>query len=308
MKKNLILSLVILILISTINQTSAVLVWDEDFENPPYDDWFLLSYDAGGYVDPFQPMNYTPIITNGSLNMQAPLPNCQMLADAIHNSSVAYGTWSFDFHIANDQIDKTVFGIMFIGNNYGGDNIDLTGITYQELKAAMKSYIIYISPGKAFWLGENTISLWLWIGREHHTQGDFDIYEALWMYRPSSPNDLVGSHHMNITRKFPSGEFSVDLDSERLFQVTNNEITTSEIFEFALFEGEISFDNLTVEDHLSPTTTTTTTPTETSTDAPPTSVDTTTTITSTRETTGLDLGVVLVIVMVSIYHISKRRR
>ncbi|MHA2289366.1 MAG: hypothetical protein ACXABG_11330, partial [Promethearchaeota archaeon] len=154
-----------LIFASFISQSSAALVWEEDFEIPPFDEWFLHNYSYENHTSPYLPNNYPPIIANGSVHMQTP---SEMLASAIHNSSVVHGTWSFDFHIANDQYKETVSAIMFMGNNYGGGNLNLTGNTYNNISNHMRSYVIYITSGRTIWgLRENSISLVRWIGVGH---------------------------------------------------------------------------------------------------------------------------------------------
>jgi hypothetical protein len=273
-------------------------VWEEDFGNPPFDDWFLQNY---SYKDNFNslylPNNYPPIIANGFLHMQTP---SEMIASAVHNSSVAYGTWSFDFHIANDQIREAVCAIMFIGNDYGGGNLNLTGKTYSKISSTMRSYVIYITSGISIWssLHYNSISLFLWIGTEHQS---IRTWRSIGDYQLSS--SINGSHNMTITRDSTQGEFHVYVDSEHLFNATNNEIITSEVFEFASFIGDISFDNLTICDSVGipcpPTPTTTTTTQDTTTQ------DTTTT---TNETARIEFGVLILVLVFSVFYVHKRKR
>ena len=155
-KKNLITICILLSLIFSfpINKGSAILVWSEDFEDSPYDDWSLYGYDLR--PGPYLKSEYPPIITNGSLQMSIPhmRQGC-----AVHNSFVAYGTWSFNFKIPEDN--DSLGGIMFIGNGYGGGNSNLTGLTYNEISSTMRSYIIYINSGAgtADWVNDYSITL-----------------------------------------------------------------------------------------------------------------------------------------------------
>ncbi len=305
-KKTMILALIIVIITSSINSGSAVLVWEEDFENLPLNDWFLESYDTGGLVYPFEPIDCDPFIDNGSIHLHTPSeavsPN-DFLVTAIHNSSVAYGSWSFDFFTPEGQDPQSVGGAMFIGNNYGCGNVNLTGIRYSQLRACFQSYVIYIGTGG--WGRGNSITINMYNGGDYTFIGD-----------SGSPNlNITGFHHLNITRDL-TGLFTVYLDSEEIFQETNNEITTSEIFEFVSFYGQISFDNLTVCDSVgpclpTPTTTTTTLPVTTTTTTSTTvgtTEDTTSTTTSESETTSIHLEVTLLIAMVSMFFIRKRRQ
>ncbi len=286
-----------LLFASFISQSSALLVWDEDFENPPFD-WFLHNYNyTGTWIN--TPNNFPPIIANGALHMSTP---SEMLASAIHNSTIAYGSWSFDFHISFDQIQESVSRIMFIGNNYGGGDLNLTGKAYSWANNQPSSYVIYITSGTDMWgLTFNTITLKIWKpGYPTH------IWETLADYMFSSP--IIGSHNMTITRNSTQGEFHVYLDSEHLFQVSNNEINTSEIFEFASYIGDISFDNLTVNDETTTNTTTTTTPTTTTITTIHTSSTTTSTAIPTSNPTKIEFGIVILGFIISLLFIRKRKR
>ncbi len=284
-----------------INQTSATLVWEEDFENPPFDDWSLYGYDT---VGPWQSANCPPIIANGAMTTHI---SQGKQAIAIHTSLVAYGTWSFDFDIPEDQ--ESLFSIMFIANNYGGGNLNFTGKTYSEISYDMVCYIIYIKSGTegGDWVNDYSITLKIWIGNS-------SLYLNLAEYILSS--SLIGTHHMTITRNSTQGEFQINLDSERIIRVTNNIIKTSEILEFSTFYGEVSIDNLTVCDSVgpclpTPTTTTITLPVTTTTTTSTTvgtTEDTTPTTTSEDQTTGIHLEVTLLIVMVSMFFNRKRKQ
>jgi hypothetical protein len=213
-------------------------VWEEDFENPPFDDWFLQSYND--HTGIYLPSNYSPIIADGTLQM--PWNNLMeqsndMLASALHNSSVAYGTWSFDFHITEGQNHESLSAIFFIVANYNGGNFNLSGSIFTEISSQMRGYIIYIKSGTRGWdfLRDNSITLRIWTPTELETLVDYQFSSR-----------ITGFHNMTITRNSSQGEFHVYVDSEHLFQVTNNKITSSEVFEFGSWVGDILFDNLTV--------------------------------------------------------------
>lgn len=296
-KKTSIISILIgLILASSMSRSSATLVWEEAFENPPFDDWFLYSYNTSLYPSgPYLADDYPPIIANGILQMQQ---SKMMQACALHYSSVAYGTWSFDFHIPEDN--DSVSGILFIGNNYGGGNLNLSGKTYAEISSTMVAYIIYIKSGTegGSWLSSNSITFKIWTPTKYETIGEhkFSSY-------------LSGFHNMTITRNSTQGEFNVNLDSNRIFQVTNNEIKTSEVLELTSFYGEISFDNLTVCDSVgTPCTTTTTTITTTTTTTTQDTTPTPATTTSSNGTFGFEFGVLILVLVFSVFAVRKRKR
>ncbi|MFX1283811.1 MAG: hypothetical protein ACFFB5_09150 [Promethearchaeota archaeon] len=298
-----------LILASSINRSSATLVWEEDFENPPYNDWFLHSY----YIYPYSAVNYNNlVITNGSLHQ--PTPDGMQIF-ATHDSSVAYGTWSFDVQIVPIELYKEfeIYGamteIMFIGNFKGYSepkSFNLSGYDFSQVSDRMKSYALYIISGISRWgLPLNSISLYLWIGRYYQSdQQTQNIWQSIGFSEFSSP--INGSHHIDITRG-SAGEFKVYFDSELLFQVTNNEITTSTFFDISTFVGNLTFDNLTFCDSVGscpPTTTTTTTMTTNT-----TTLDTTPTTTTTDSGTfGFEFGVLILVLICSVFVGHKQKR
>lgn len=274
-----------LIFALSVNRSAATLVWEEDFENPPFNDWLLNSYDINGQV--YSKNNYPPIIANGTLQMH--LGQQTMDCIALHNSSEAYGTWSFDFHIT----EEGYCGLFFISNDYGGDNLDLNGRTLDDCFSKTYGYIVYIKSATRGWgqLLDRSITLRIWKkGWEYITLADFQF---------SSTSNLTGSHHMIITRDSSQGEFRVHFDSEHLFNATNNEIKTSEVIELITFTGNVSFDNLAVCDSVGncpPTITTTTTTTQ----------DTTNTTTTTGNGTfGFEFGVLLLVLVCSVFYVRK---
>ncbi len=98
---------------------AANLVWSEDFETPPFD-WYLSGYEqvSGDPAITYRDDNYIPVIENGLLQM----PNTQTswyFSQALCNSTLAYGSWDFDFTIKpdEDQINhSSMFNVYFISN------------------------------------------------------------------------------------------------------------------------------------------------------------------------------------------------
>ena len=88
-----------LFLLFPLMTVSAEVVWAEDFETPPFD-WYLAGYKqvSGDPPITYKHDSYIPVIENGLLQM----PNTQTswyFSQALRNSTVAYGSWGFDFTI-----------------------------------------------------------------------------------------------------------------------------------------------------------------------------------------------------------------
>ncbi len=87
--------LMVMMLVVTISQGQATVVWTEDFTS--LDEWDLHEWDPNH--EKFWVVPRTPqfSIMNGSLTT----PNDQefVARHAVHDSSVTEGTWSFDWYI-----------------------------------------------------------------------------------------------------------------------------------------------------------------------------------------------------------------
>jgi hypothetical protein len=138
----------------------------------------------------------------------------------IHPSTVAYGTWSFDFKLNQDEIVNFVF----ITNN----------ATYYEYGY---NYYFEIIPAAS-----STLFAF------QKVQGSFnetdEILDSKRIYY--LPNVW---HHIDITRN-PNGEFSFYLDSELLFETIDHNITTSEEFRIVSQSYGAYIDNIEVSDEI----------------------------------------------------------
>jgi hypothetical protein len=232
------LILCILFVIPLTQRVSATFVWTEDFEDPPFDEWYLQGYEDDGV---FAPSDCLPTIENGMLQM----PNTQIWGNAsvaMRNSTLAYGTWSFDWYVnigtnhASHDVVWLISNMVFNQTGLSQDNPYLYGYAIN-----MNTEIGYIdlykmTSGVAYNLG---------VG------GDINP-------------PIYGSHHIDVTRT-SDGTFYIYFDSEFVYTFTDNSHTTSERFVIASWLGDSAFDNITVSDTVDITTTTTTTTITTST-------------------------------------------
>ena len=95
------------------NDTSMMLtvdtpVWSDDFaDNSSLDDWDISGADESGFNDDFGEFE----IIDGKLEATDETAEWNI---ATHNSSVLFGTWSFDMYLPNLPYEKT--SIMFISD------------------------------------------------------------------------------------------------------------------------------------------------------------------------------------------------
>ncbi|MHA1944537.1 MAG: hypothetical protein ACXAC6_09260 [Candidatus Hodarchaeales archaeon] len=232
--------ILVFLVISTINPVSAAIVWEETFEN--LDDWQLFGYTLvdGIYTTSID----TPLsLVDGALTGKY-YPGWGQNLWANHNSSVAYGTWKFDWHIPSGQ--DTYTAVIFIYNEINHYN-DFEGVNQtdyvRDLTGFQLALINFGTPQiflNAFW-------------------GDMDPSTEELRNKSFSSN-LDGLHHITITRT-PQGFFQVFDNETLLFTYSDNTITTSEIFSFLGGIGSPRIDNISVSNSVESTTTTTTTQT-----------------------------------------------
>ncbi|WP_455463568.1 hypothetical protein, partial [Candidatus Hodarchaeum mangrovi] len=174
------------------------------------------------------------------------MPNTQTswyFSQALRNSTVAYGSWGFDFTIKpdEDQINhSSMFNVYFISNCTRDLNAEPSFTEYQNWGI----YSIGLNSGE---VGPEWVSF---------------LYQSIWLscvlpqsgitflgqYNFTDP--ITGTHHIDITRNSTNGEFNVYFDyltnPEPLITAIDNNITTSENMMFYSSYGDTSFDNITV--------------------------------------------------------------
>ncbi|MFX1317554.1 MAG: hypothetical protein ACFE9D_00325 [Promethearchaeota archaeon] len=222
-------SLVILIL-SFLGPTpiSAALVWNEDFEISnieELDDWVLQGYEL--IANHYYEIDHGFTIENGALTAEnVNVPWAIYLSQprrALHNSNVVYGTWSFDWTVSKSQDTYDSVEIMF--TDLEGD-YNLTG------------------PFTGYHMTGYTLILDTVQNNEMYIE-KLNGNEGIKLARYNFTTRPSGLHHIDISRDL-TGQFHVYFDSQLVLQVADNEITSSEKFNFVSFQGNSSIDNIVV--------------------------------------------------------------
>ena len=294
-KTKIFFSLIIgLLMIQSVNRVAAETVWEEDFETPPFDEWTLQGHEefrvdaSTRYAYPNSDL--VPEIIDGELRMPIVTETENLsVSCAIRNSTVAYGTWSFDWEInsSTGTEHETWDNIWFISDM----PVNLTGVNFDT--PFCEGYVLMLQSASEGYPGVPSSCIYLW-----KQQYYVPVVSTLYGYDIPGTK-ITGAHHIDITRNL-TGEFNVWFDSIHIFTVTDKAITTSERILFRSHLGDSTFDNITVSDSVDltppePDTTTTTT------------LTTTTTTTTTTETTDYPQMFVLVFPISVIIILRKKR-
>ena len=215
----------------------AKTIWSENFDSGTSEELSLFAWTviSGDFKT-----NDTakPTIVNNALKM----PNTRewgTWSAAQRNTTVAYGTWSFDYTVKAGADHTACDTIFFLMNDvpWDLDGFPITGDPY----AGFVGYILAIKTS-------NQSNIW----------EDDDRQIILGQYVPVThkyyqrvkyqfPSDIVGTHHIDITRN-EKGEFKVYFDSKQIISYTNLQTGVSEICIFGSWTGDSIFDNITVSD------------------------------------------------------------
>jgi hypothetical protein len=210
------------VILIPISRGSAAVVWSEEFEN--LDDWELFGYNVVfGYH-----MAGTPnlIIEDGALTRD---PLAQGLQIAYHNSSVAYGTWSFDWIV--DPGSEGTLIVNFIQNNHYPSSLNVSGVRYKEVNYT--GYALYLEhTSNSF-----EFSLSKWENTDNQTIGQ--------KLKTQTQTREDGIHHISIGRD-SNGKFTIVRNSIVIMTEQDNGFTTSEYFNLVLW-GNTKIDNILVE-------------------------------------------------------------
>ncbi|MHA1946652.1 MAG: hypothetical protein ACXAC6_18070 [Candidatus Hodarchaeales archaeon] len=218
----------------------AAVIWTEEFDT--LDDWELYAYETVGALAEHSPVLTKLLIVDGELTRDSSAVGVQL---AYHNSSIAYGTWSFDW-IVDPGTEGTLI-VNFIQNNHYPRSLNVTGVQYQNINYT--GYAIYLTSQSSifnieFSKWENTDNIT--IGHKVHTE--VQLRED-------------GIHYITI-RRDSTGNFTIERNSEVVMTLIDNDFTTSEYFNLVLW-GKAKIDNIVVDDTWVDSETTTTTTTQT---------------------------------------------
>ena len=194
----------------------AGVVWSDNFDDEDISDWQLFVHNLTANPDTLEPGNST---AEGGVLRHIGVE----WSYAGHNSSVAFGTWSFDVDIQSPD-DEYHFYIAFISEIYDDD-----WLTYSVIGSA---YVV------GFYLYDTGLTEFRLAGGSHETGTSwFDDYVE---------NNIIGWKNIIITREL-SGQFYVYLDGDLILKGKSLQHTTSERFYF-LSHGGPAIDNVTVSD------------------------------------------------------------
>jgi len=222
LKKSLAFSFIILFLFS-INPVLAAVEWEEDFEGGIPDGWDFYSYEmVSGVHKPLDDPGFS--VVDGVLRAPNHKAGDNKTA-AKRNSTVAYGTWSFDWlasPIAYDSIELTL--------NHPEHNFNTTGIDISD--SSFTGYVIVI---------DNNVPI-IRLLKLHKQQG---IFSPTILDSNRFDAELEGTHHIDVTRG-SEGQFYVYFNTILLLQATENSITTSQAFGMTSWRGDSGIDNISI--------------------------------------------------------------
>ena len=194
----------------------AAEIWSDNFDDEDISDWQLFVVNHTADPDTLLPGNST---AEGGVLRQLDLE----WSYAGHNSSVAFGTWSFDVDI-QVPVDEYHFYVVFISEQFDDD-----WLTYGQIGSAY-GVGFYYQPAGHFEFR---------LTRGYHATGpifmDYDTHD-----------NIIGWRNIIVTREL-SGQFYVYLDGDLILKGIDTFHTTSDRFYFVSHGGP-AIDNVSVSD------------------------------------------------------------
>jgi hypothetical protein len=239
----------------------STIVWSDDFSDAIYNEWTIVDRPM---VNPLS--NWTAA------------DNCLQIdqddsGTITHPSSVAYGTWSFDFKVNENEVRSgTGAAIAFISNDIHNMTSVVEPADWQCYWLRIRSYVK--SEGG--------------YGLSFQLRKWYDDFDAT-INASETHLSVTDWNHLAVTRN-TTGFFSVYYNGTEVMQGEGTEITTSELFVVSL-NSWCMIDNVVVRDDVlppPPPTTTTTTPPPTT--PPPAGIP--------LELLALGIGVPVVIIVI----------
>ncbi|MFX1369594.1 MAG: hypothetical protein ACFFAY_13430 [Promethearchaeota archaeon] len=193
-------------------------VWSDNFDDENISDWDI--YGVNITADPW-------CIIPGDYSAEGGVLRAvgQEWNHAAHNSSVAYGTWTFDVDV-QDPVDEYHFAVAFMMKAFNKSKVaEFVGI---------EGYVLFFYTRE---VGQQDIRLLKGLYGEPHRFEELDRYYE---------DNLIGWHNIIVTREL-SGQFYVYLDGEVIIGNQDSFHTTSEVFNIYTHAGP-ALDNITVSD------------------------------------------------------------
>ncbi|MHA2251176.1 MAG: hypothetical protein ACXAD7_12505 [Candidatus Kariarchaeaceae archaeon] len=194
--------------------------WSDDFEDGNLDDWDVWGINWTN--NPILPSNAKMIVEDGVLKPVN--TKSYFWAYACHESTNAFGTWSFDWLPSTNQNSEFV---SFIGD-------DTNWINVTEFYS--NSYFLWLNTGAS-----STIP---GIDLHKHVGTNLNI-----KIKSHYGENYAGEwHHVVITRE-SDGIFKIYLDDELVIEEVDTDVTVSEEFCFST-AGDAQYDNIQVSEEV----------------------------------------------------------
>lgn len=195
----------------------GAVVWSDDFNDGNYDGWTICSPSWGNPPSKWSAADYYLQIEQ------------EAWGTISHPSTVAYGTWSFDFKANLTQVTAGQgLSINFISN-------DLNNATEVPTSNDWSCYGFKILAAATTQGNEFFLSLAKLVG------GVFTVLDSSDGYLP-----IVGWQHIDVSRT-TGGLFHVYVNNSLILQATDTDMTTSELFVVNLADWNM-IDNVVVDD------------------------------------------------------------
>ncbi|MHA2168825.1 MAG: hypothetical protein ACXAB7_02830 [Candidatus Kariarchaeaceae archaeon] len=214
-----------LVVVSLVLITSTLSVHAETVFSDDFDDGNLQGWDLWGWnwtTSVIYEWEGSMINDNGILTAENPQNG--MWSYACQESTVAYGTWSFDW------LPSATNGQDFV-SFISEDSWDWVNRT--QIKTA-NSYYLWLNPGNA--------GVIQGIQLQKHSGTVLNANVGTY----SAPEVLEGWHSIDVTRT-SNGQFKIFFDDELVIEEIDTDVTESAKFCFGL-DGDSAFDNVRISD------------------------------------------------------------
>ncbi|MHA2252043.1 MAG: hypothetical protein ACXAD7_16890 [Candidatus Kariarchaeaceae archaeon] len=203
--------------------------WSDNFEDNNLDGWMLKSYSATSTVwyDELSATNDLMALDGGTL-VSPDINSKTDSAHAYHDSSVAYGDWSLDWTVPDDNQSYCAIEFILTNPEYNFDWDGVSGLYQSKL-------IGYSLVLGSYSTDSTTPTIYL----VKLSDGSSPI--TLASHRLNS--SFGGAHHIKITRE-SDGKFEIFFDNELIIEANDNVHQSSVKFAFTSWEGNSSIDNI----------------------------------------------------------------
>ena len=242
--------IIICVIIGSTTTIQAVIVFEDTFENA--EGWVIADYvNIGGRVYPNPDSGNGYIIAEGMLKSHN-LTN-SALTVASRNCSTAYGSWSFDWWAPSEvgsNAEISAHEIFCFAYTPPTANANMTDYSQSAYLYETTGYQLMLMASNA----SGSKTGWYGYAPGIVFQICPDQGENVFLAGIKFPNDIEGSHHIEITRD-SVGHFIVNFDNEEILDLTDNTHKTSKTVGFVSYCSDSGFDNITVKDDKTATTT-----------------------------------------------------